>query len=356
MRSLAVATLLLLAVPTFAPGQTEDTPAGDEVLAGARLYATGNVDEARRHFERALALDPADATTPLLIARALYGLYRPGVDTPENKAVGMEAVAAYEQALHANRAASEPYHAAVTLLVEMGDDELAEKWLHGLANSMHARKDERSVAFTHLAARRWGCARAATDAATRGKELTLADIAAATLCAQEGWEHAERALALDPGNATASGYRESLTRQKRKLLRAGEELSASLEASPRKGEAVEWRAGAGEALAATEDEADPSDLRRIARESGVRLGGMAVNKPAPDYPPEAKAAGAQGTVSVQVNVDEDGRVVSAVAVSGHELLRPAAVAAARRARFAPTLVDGRPAKYTRTISYSFVLK
>ena len=358
MKSIAVAALLLLALPALALGQTEDTPAGDEVLAGARLYAAGHHAEARRHFEKALALDPAGGTAPLLIARALHRLYRPGEDTPQNRAVGMEAVAAYERALHANRAASEPYHAAVNLLVELGDDELARQWLRGLANSMHAAKGERAVAFTHLAAPQWECARSATEAAARGKELTLADLAAAHLCADEGLEYAEQALALSPDDATAVAYRESLRRLKRKLVRAGDELSAGLKTRPRKGDPVEWRAGkgAGEAPAAPAGEADPTDLRRLARESGVRLDGLAVSKPAPAYPPEAREARAAGTVAVQVQVDEGGRVVSAVAVSGHELLRAAAVAAARRARFGPTSVEGKPAGYTRTITYSFALK
>src|SRR5438045_3323095 len=42
--------------------------------------------------------------------------------------------------------------------------------------------------------------------------------------------------------------------------------------------------------------------------SGGILNGKAVSKPAPDYPPIAKAARAQGTVVVQIVVSEDGDV------------------------------------------------
>ena len=90
--------------------------------------------------------------------------------------------------------------------------------------------------------------------------------------------------------------------------------------------------------------------------SGGVLNGKAISKPSPAYPPIAKAARAQGTVTVQILVDESGRVVSATAVSGHPLLQQAAVAAARQARFSPTLLSGQPVKVSGVITYNFVLQ
>jgi len=55
-------------------------------------------------------------------------------------------------------------------------------------------------------------------------------------------------------------------------------------------------------------------------------------------------------------VDEEGNVVAAEAVSGHPLLRSAAVDAARAAKFKPTVVDGKPVRVSAVISYDFVLK
>src|SRR5512132_2350924 len=78
--------------------------------------------------------------------------------------------------------------------------------------------------------------------------------------------------------------------------------------------------------------------------SGGVLNGKAISKPQPAYPPIARAAHASGTVSVQVLVDERGNVVSAQAVSGHPLLRASAEAAARQAKFSPTLLSGQPVK------------
>ena len=89
--------------------------------------------------------------------------------------------------------------------------------------------------------------------------------------------------------------------------------------------------------------------------SGGVLNGKAISKPQPAYPPIAKAARASGTVTVQILVDESGRVVSASAVSGHPLLQQAAVSAARNARFSPTLLSGQPVKVSGVITYNFKL-
>jgi TonB family protein len=97
----------------------------------------------------------------------------------------------------------------------------------------------------------------------------------------------------------------------------------------------------------------PSGLKVI---SGGVLNGKAVSKPAPVYPPIARAAKASGTVIVQVVVDEEGNVISASAVSGHPLLQAAAVAAARQAKFTPTKLSGSPVKVTGTLTYNFVLE
>lgn len=88
--------------------------------------------------------------------------------------------------------------------------------------------------------------------------------------------------------------------------------------------------------------------------SGGVLNGKATSLPKPPYPPAARAVRASGAVSVQVLISETGSVISANAVSGHPLLRPAAVAAARGARFSPTLLSGQPVKVSGVITYNFV--
>lgn len=88
--------------------------------------------------------------------------------------------------------------------------------------------------------------------------------------------------------------------------------------------------------------------------SGGVVNGKATSLPKPPYPPAARAVHASGAVSVQVLIDESGRVVSASAVSGHPLLRQAAVSAAQQARFSPTVLSGQPVKVSGIITYNFV--
>ncbi len=88
--------------------------------------------------------------------------------------------------------------------------------------------------------------------------------------------------------------------------------------------------------------------------SGGVMNAKAISLPKPAYPPLAKKVGAYGTVVVQVLVDEKGNVVSAKAISGHPILQASAVAAARGAKFTPTLLNGKPVKVRGVINYNFV--
>jgi protein TonB len=118
--------------------------------------------------------------------------------------------------------------------------------------------------------------------------------------------------------------------------------------------------GGGAPVVKSEDEAPPPPPPAPPKPktvvSGGVLNGKAISKPQPAYPAIAKAARAQGTVTVQILVDESGRVISASAVNGHPLLQAAAVAAARQARFSPTLLSGQPVKVSGVITYNFVLQ
>lgn len=102
-------------------------------------------------------------------------------------------------------------------------------------------------------------------------------------------------------------------------------------------------------------QASGTDAKPTPRQiSGGVLNGKAMYLPKPNYPPAAKAVGAAGAVSVQVLIDEEGYIASATAVSGHPLLREAAIEAAHSARFSPTTLNGQPVKVSGVIVYNFV--
>ncbi|MEP7212904.1 MAG: TonB family protein [Acidobacteriota bacterium] len=88
------------------------------------------------------------------------------------------------------------------------------------------------------------------------------------------------------------------------------------------------------------------------RSIGV-VNGNATYLPKPPYPQPAIMVGAQGEVTVQVTIDETGKVISSKAVSGHLMLRAGAEKAAWAAKFTPTLLSKVPVKVTGVIVYRF---
>jgi len=81
-----------------------------------------------------------------------------------------------------------------------------------------------------------------------------------------------------------------------------------------------------------------------------------ISLPQPAYPVIAKQTRQQGPVSIQILVDEQGKVISAQVVSGIPMLNTAAKDAAMRARFTPTVLNGQPVKIQGVITYNFVLQ
>jgi TonB family protein len=107
--------------------------------------------------------------------------------------------------------------------------------------------------------------------------------------------------------------------------------------------------------------------------NGGVLNGKAIKLPKPVYPEEARAAKLQGTVSIQVVIDEEGNVTEATPASSKLLidksvddgsgaaeapdsvLIEAARAAALEAQFSPTKLSGVPVKVIGVITYNFSL-
>jgi protein TonB len=100
--------------------------------------------------------------------------------------------------------------------------------------------------------------------------------------------------------------------------------------------------------------ATPAPAPRILKVSRV-LNSQALSLPPPIYPPIARNTRTQGTVIVQVLIDEEGKVISAKATAGHPFLVPEAQKAAMRARFSPTILGDQKVKVQGVITYNFVL-
>jgi TonB family protein len=86
---------------------------------------------------------------------------------------------------------------------------------------------------------------------------------------------------------------------------------------------------------------------------GGLLNSKALSLPKPVLSEEAKRLKQTGKITVKVIVDENGKVVSAIALNGPAALREAAEAAARQATFAPTVQDGITVRMTGELVYTF---
>lgn len=107
-----------------------------------------------------------------------------------------------------------------------------------------------------------------------------------------------------------------------------------------------------------EQVASPSNMSNTSAWPGMMVSSGVMNDkakslPQPAYPAAAKAVRASGDVSVQISVDETGKVVSATAISGHPLLRVASEQAARKAEFEPTLLSGKAVRVSGVLVYHF---
>jgi Ca-activated chloride channel homolog len=89
--------------------------------------------------------------------------------------------------------------------------------------------------------------------------------------------------------------------------------------------------------------------------SGGVLQSSATHKVQPTYPATARAARASGSVQVLITVDENGQVQATQIISGHPLLRAAALEAARQWRFNPTQLSGKPIKMQGVLTFNFEL-
>ena len=83
------------------------------------------------------------------------------------------------------------------------------------------------------------------------------------------------------------------------------------------------------------------------------LAANAVTKILPVYPRLAKHAGIHGPVSLQVTIGTDGHIIALQPISGHPLLIPAAIEAARLWVYKPIFLNGVPVEAVGQIEIKF---
>ena len=197
---------------------------------GARAYKDGRFADAEERFRTAHELDPTQKNAPLFVARAVQQQYKPGVQTPENLAVGEKAVAAYQDILSHNAGNEDAYKAIVFLYGQMKNEDKVNQLLAERAKNGPSPK-AKAEALTILASKQWNCSYEITEQKENKttenrpdkilihykKPANQADFDKAQQCATEGLKLAEEAISLDANNANAWSYKANLLREKAKL-------------------------------------------------------------------------------------------------------------------------------------------
>ena len=103
----------------------------------------------------------------------------------------------------------------------------------------------------------------------------------------------------------------------------------------------------------------PSDAKpvslKVTISSGV-AGGMLKESRSPNYPPQAIAAGTQGSVVLAIVIATDGHVSDVHVVSGPDIFRQPAIDAVRKWVYRPYLLNGQPTEVNTTAYVVFSLE
>jgi protein TonB len=102
--------------------------------------------------------------------------------------------------------------------------------------------------------------------------------------------------------------------------------------------------------------APPAPVKKIVRVGGLVKPPKQVSAPELAYPPVAKAARMQGTVTIEAIIDEHGDVVQAHAVDGPALLVAAALQAVSQWKYEPTTLNGQPVSVQMTVYVKYHLQ
>jgi hypothetical protein len=229
---------------------------------GARAYRDGRFPDAEEKFRTAYDLDPSQKNAPLFIARAVQQQFKPGVQTPENLALGERAVVAYQEILNRDAANDDAYKAIVFLYTQMKNDDKVNQLLAERAKSGPTPK-AKAEALTILASKQWQCSYDVTEQKENKvtenkpdkilihyrKPANQADFDKAQQCTTHGLQLAEEATSLDPENPNAWSYKTNLLREKSKLAEMAGDTAGKAELDKQYDAALETQKRLGAAAA-----------------------------------------------------------------------------------------------------------
>jgi protein TonB len=131
------------------------------------------------------------------------------------------------------------------------------------------------------------------------------------------------------------------------------------EAAP--GDTISMDQGSGIPGGSTFSSSAPATVRPAPRPSGPAhissgvAAGLLIQKTLPQYPPIARAARVEGTVTLQAIISESGAIENLHVTGGPAMLQQAAIDAVKQWRYRPYTLDDEPVEVETTINVIFTL-
>jgi len=237
MKFLTCLAICLISTITLTASLQAQTPeeiqakwqANKELHEASAAYQKKNFAEAQAHSEKALELDPENKDAPYFVARTIHAQYKPGDVTPENIAIALKAITAYQGIVDRVPTDDEAYKAVAYLYTALKEDDLFREWVLQRAGNAYVAEAKRAEAYVVLAARDWDCSFKITEA----NKVTTANgnkpqvsyrmpkarerFEQARECANRGLEMVITAITLTPENETAWSYKTNIILELAKL-------------------------------------------------------------------------------------------------------------------------------------------
>ena len=342
---------------------------------GVQAFKSARYPEAVAAFQKAVDLDPSSTTARLYLGTAYMQQFIPGAESPENREVWQKAADEFQRVL-----SRESWNkVALSSLGSLNVN--AKKWedARSCYRQLLAVDPNNKEAYYTLGFIDWsqwypayGAARARIG--MRPEEPgPIKDAALRNSLRAQWWStlddgiwNLNRALELDPKYDDAMAYLNLFVRERADLRDSQAEYVQDVKVADqwvekalqtKKEKAGQRVVESGMFVAPPPPPPPPpsgsSPVRLISSTSGAHPRILAQVQPV--YPPLALQARIQGTVRLLATIDKQGRVAHLQVQSGHPLLVPPAIDAAKQWVFEPTLLNGQPVDVATQLDVDFVL-
>lgn len=327
---------------TPAPTRTVQQRVVEQLELARASMVRDQRNEAARHAGLALQLDPTNRIGMFYAADSLQLDCYSIAETRDRAAVCGQAIDAYKRL---SRSDSSYLSSIGNIYDRVGDLEASERWNNEVANNGALPREVRIRALSSLMSTRATCTENALrsvltiDPPENEQEgpafdasANLEKLQAGIACGEQGLEYADAVLALGGGESWWT---------KRMLL---DNLATISERMKRPESANDFRVRANVARERlTQEETEAAERRKFLSalpdpsfDPALLLNAYVISMPEPVLTVVARAVHASGTVTIQVEIDENGFVTKTDPILGPILLRAAGARLVRWARIDTT--------------------